>query len=412
MEQAAAAASQKTMTMFMLFLIIFLLEYVVYKRNGLPGLVILNVILAQNTQSPSGIGGIVDEYSVFSGYGNEIRTEQLSNLKTVIQQKEEAQHQEEYLKKQAETLKQAAEIEKKLTEARNNLGNSHIPVNTFKREEKKASQSLDTKLGKLPAPTKEEINLLSQLSLTSEQFALLASQAQYLTHQEKEEILENFPSFSQDTKVQLINSGLNNLEINAQEKKAKFIQLNQTLYQEKQSFGLSIPEKENILRLLITSLDLSTEQRTSLENMGIRFFDASNWEVSNEQKNSLLGFGCAKIKLTEEQQENLLNTDQLRNFSLTEPQKDILQSLAPLTREDKYSPESLQLLRSLNLKPTTLNFLTNEEILPNPNLDFGETKSSYLPLKTKFLEGEQKVLEQKQRQEEKKLNQQEITDKK
>jgi len=45
MEQSAAA-SQKTMTMFMLFLIIFLLEYVVYKRNGLPGLVILNIILA------------------------------------------------------------------------------------------------------------------------------------------------------------------------------------------------------------------------------------------------------------------------------------------------------------------------------------------------------------------------------
>jgi len=42
----SAAASQKTMTMFMLFLIIFLLEYVVYKRNGLPGLVILNIILA------------------------------------------------------------------------------------------------------------------------------------------------------------------------------------------------------------------------------------------------------------------------------------------------------------------------------------------------------------------------------
>jgi len=45
MEQSAAA-SQKTMSMFMLFLIIFLLEYVVYKRNGLPGLVVLNVLLA------------------------------------------------------------------------------------------------------------------------------------------------------------------------------------------------------------------------------------------------------------------------------------------------------------------------------------------------------------------------------
>jgi len=53
--QAAAATSaasessstqQKQMTYFMLFLIIFLMEYIVYKRNGLPGLVILNICLA------------------------------------------------------------------------------------------------------------------------------------------------------------------------------------------------------------------------------------------------------------------------------------------------------------------------------------------------------------------------------
>jgi len=30
----------------MLLLIIFLLEYIVYKRNGLPGLVVLNIALA------------------------------------------------------------------------------------------------------------------------------------------------------------------------------------------------------------------------------------------------------------------------------------------------------------------------------------------------------------------------------
>jgi len=34
------------MSLYMLYLIIFLLEYVVYKKNGLPGLVVLNVILA------------------------------------------------------------------------------------------------------------------------------------------------------------------------------------------------------------------------------------------------------------------------------------------------------------------------------------------------------------------------------
>jgi len=34
------------MTKFMLFLIIFLLEYVVYKKNGVSGLIILNILLA------------------------------------------------------------------------------------------------------------------------------------------------------------------------------------------------------------------------------------------------------------------------------------------------------------------------------------------------------------------------------
>ena len=39
------AASQKQMSKYMLVMIIFLLEYVVYKKNGVLGLVILNVIL-------------------------------------------------------------------------------------------------------------------------------------------------------------------------------------------------------------------------------------------------------------------------------------------------------------------------------------------------------------------------------
>jgi len=45
-QEQAQVASQKTMSYFMLYLIIFLLEYIVYKRNGLPGLVVLNVLLA------------------------------------------------------------------------------------------------------------------------------------------------------------------------------------------------------------------------------------------------------------------------------------------------------------------------------------------------------------------------------
>ncbi|CAJ0748967.1 12477_t:CDS:2 [Entrophospora sp. SA101] len=335
------------------------------------------------------------DYNIYSDTSAQIKIQQLANLQTVIQQKEEAAQQEEYLKKQAETLEQAEKINQQLEQARANLSDRI-------QEEKKASSGLDNKLTKLPTPSEEELDLLSQLSLTMEQFASLASQAQYLTHQEKEEMLENFPTFPQDTKLQLINSGLNNLEINTLEKKEKFIELNQQLHNEKANFGLTTPEKENILRLLITSLDLSQEQRTSLEQM----------EVSSEQANSLLSFGCQKIQLTEEQQINLINTEQLRNFSLTEPQKNILQSLAPLTREDKYSPTSLNLLKSLNLKPKSLSFLVNEEILPNPNLDFGEVKSPYLPLKIKLLAGEQKALEKQAEIKQKQLNQQQIEENK
>lgn len=114
--------------------------------------------------------------------------------------------------------------------------------------------------------------------------------------------------------------------------------------------------------------------------------------------------------LTEEQKTQLINLhlDTFRIFPLNEQQKNILQALAPLTREDKYSEDSLPILHSLELKPSHLSFLVNEEIIPNPNLDFGEVKSSYLPLKTKFLAGEQKTLRKEREAQEKQLRAEEI----
>jgi len=69
---------------------------------------------------------------------------------------------------------------------------------------------------------------------------------------------------------------LNNLGVNTSEKKKVFVQLNHLLYQEKKSFGLTTSEKEGVLRLLINTLNLSPEQRQSLENTGVSFFDASH----------------------------------------------------------------------------------------------------------------------------------------
>jgi len=124
--------------------------------------------------------------------------------------------------------------------------------------------------------TEEEQQLLIQLYLTPEQYLAISLQAQYLTAEEKAEITNNYSSLTTPQKLQLINSGLNNLGINAQQKKKVFVQLNHQLYQEKKTFGLTTPEKEGVLRLLINTLNLNQKQRTSLENMGVSFFDASH----------------------------------------------------------------------------------------------------------------------------------------
>jgi len=129
-------------------------------------------------------------------------------------------------------------------------------------------------LTKLPTPSPKEKQLLANLYLTPEQFIALSCQTPHLTLEEKKEIDNNYSSLTTPQKLQLLNAGLNNLGINTQSKKEKFVELNHQIYQEKKSFGLTTSEKEGVLRLLINTLNLSQEQRTSLENMGVSFFDA------------------------------------------------------------------------------------------------------------------------------------------
>jgi len=85
-----------------------------------------------------------------------------------------------------------------------------------------------------------------------------------------------YPCLSPEQKLKLFNSGLEALSINTLTKKKELLTIRNSLITEEKSFDLSVKEKENILRLLITSLDLSPEQRQSLENMGVSFFDASH----------------------------------------------------------------------------------------------------------------------------------------
>lgn len=123
-------------------------------------------------------------------------------------------------------------------------------------------------------------------------------------------------------------------------------------------------------------------------------------------------FGLSRINLTQEQQENLTHAANLKNFSLQPQQKNILTSLAPLLKENRYSEESRELLNSLDLKFNSLSFLVNQQIIPNPHTDFGKAPNPYLILKTKFLEGEQKELCEEAKIREKALREEEIQEQK
>jgi len=108
-----------------------------------------------------------------------------------------------------------------------------------------------------------------------EQFVAISLQAYRFNGEEKEYLSDNYVNLTNEQQLSLLNSGLNALEINTYEKKEKFVELNHALYQEQQLFGLSTKEKENILRLLVNTLNLTSEQQEYLESMGISFFNAS-----------------------------------------------------------------------------------------------------------------------------------------
>jgi outer membrane murein-binding lipoprotein Lpp len=530
--EANLAASQKQMSKWMLFVIIFLLEYVVYKKQGVLGLAVLNTLLliaynyreelkkyadlwnkylliigyvVGNTLAysapeqekykwPSVIGfnliifsiyaytlyqqkqeqtkletvfqektaQIAQEHQitsqewkttnnanflgVYNPFSNQFvanKTQQLNNLNETIKEKnlaeQLAQQKALELQQQAEILQRSAEIESNLKEIHANLGESKITWTKIKEKypdfaekstllkelahsdkllrksgNKELSQVFLTKLQRISDIAEEETNLLSNLRLSLEQLVAISCQATRFTREEKEYLSDNYGNLTQEQQLSLLNGGLNSLGIDDLEKKENFVELNHALHNEKQCFGLSVKEKEQILRFLTNTLNLSPEQKERLEQMGIKFFNASEWEVDEEQKDHLLDFGLNRLILTEEQKENLtdIHPDQFRTFSLTGEQKNILNSLAPLIREDKYSNDSLQLLKSLNLKPTTQTFLVQEEIIPDPHLAFGTPKSSYLPLKEKFLKGEQKALRKLREIEDKKLSEEKFQENK
>ncbi|CAH1760040.1 1608_t:CDS:10 [Entrophospora sp. SA101] len=238
-----------------------------------------------------------------------------------------------------------------------------------------------TKLDQQQKPHQTQKALESELKQTQEQLETTEN-----THQKEQtqakinQITQQLQEIKQNPLTSAVDIDALETKTPSSESKQTFAQIRQQIHQEAQNFDLTLKEKENILRLLITNLNLTSEQRNALEDIG--------QELAN------------------------LSPERLKTFAFAEPQKTILQSLAPLTKEFKHSPQSLALIRSLGLKATNLSFLVQEEIIPDPNTQFGETKSPYLPLKLKFLQGEQKALEQEAKARQKETDQEEIAENK
>ena len=142
------------------------------------------------------------------------------------------------------------------------------------QEDKKSLQSLFSTIDNLPL-TEEEIYVLKSLYLNQEQTFAISCQAERIKHHQTE-LKENYSKLTNLQKLKLLNSGLESLGLKSLQSKQNLAQIRQQLHQEQQNFDLTIQEKENILRLLITNLNLNQEQRTSLEEMGVTFFNASN----------------------------------------------------------------------------------------------------------------------------------------
>src|SRR6185369_7976602 len=75
-------------------------------------------------------------------------------------------------------------------------------------------------------------------------------------------------------------------------------------------------------------------------------------------------------------------------------QESILKTLSPLKREYKYSAQQLAKIHSLKLENSAISYLVQQEIIPNPNLDFDQSKNPYQELKQTILVKNQRQIRQ------------------
>ncbi|CAG8835589.1 4490_t:CDS:2, partial [Gigaspora margarita] len=225
-------------------------------------------------------------------------------------------------------------------------------------------QAISQLIEKIPTIPTELNKTLTKLlaNLSAEQFTAIAAQS-YQAKDKQPELTAAYSHLTKEQKLKLLNSGLDNLQINTSEKKQELLNIRLALQAEEKNFDLTIAEKENILRLITSQV--SQNQLETYEEYG----------------KSLLKLADDLITLDEEEtKENLAQADSsnLDKFSLSTQQENILRILSPLRREYTYSDNLLKRLRSINSR----NFLTQKEIIPT---EYKKITDPYQELKKEVL---------------------------
>ncbi|CAG8544629.1 8320_t:CDS:2 [Cetraspora pellucida] len=244
-------------------------------------------------------------------------------------------------------------------------------------------QAISQRVEKMPAVPNELTKILTKLlsNLQEEQIIAIFSQS-YQVKDNQTELNATYSHLTKEQKLKLLNSGLDNLQINTTEQKQELLNIILTKKQEEIHFDLTITEKENILRLITSQV--SQNQLETYEEYGVPLYNAARLAddlITVDEK---------------EAKKNLANADSsnLNNFSLSPQQENILKTLSPLRREYSYSDNLLKRLRKLNSR----NFLVQKEIIP---VEYKKIADPYQELKKEILKKKYRQIREEIKQREK-----------
>ncbi|CAI2183034.1 2347_t:CDS:10 [Funneliformis geosporum] len=346
--QSSEAAPQKSMSLYMLYLIIFLLEYIVYKRNGKEvetkqqELTQAQEEFAEETiqKETEYIDRLQESQEILEKVKEKTKNLSTVNFSTLSQGVGES---EEHL-----TSPEAQKLLKLVQESGTVLNSEEQElIQKIQTKQKEQDYQEFTQLTNKITPIQEDLKkILTKLlnNLSAEQITAISSQSPYL-RDNQDQLINIYSYLSKEEKLKLLNSGLDGLQINTKEQKQELLNIRLITQQEEKHFDLSITEKENIFRLITSRV--SESQLKTYEEYGVPLYNASSWQITPEHKKSLLELAEDLIKVNDKEKLFNLGRENLEKFPLSGKQEQILKTLAPLQKGYNYSENLLKKLNSL-----------------------------------------------------------------